>query len=588
MIPVDRAAKRRWMMAGAAVAAVAILAVVIGVWLGGAEAEGPPRLVVLPFENLGAPEDEYFADGITEEITSRLARLSGLSVIARSSAIQYKDSDKTFSQIVEELNVEYLLEGTVRWSKSASGESRVRVSPRLIRGSDETHIWAEPFEAELTDVFALQAEIAEQVATGLHVTLQPEETEAVEARPTENLAAYDVYLRGMDYYERGRVGDNWEAQLLALEMFDSAAVLDPDFALAHVMRFNSHRLLGSQGYYLTFRPDLFGAPARALARAALDEAMHLDPELVEVQRALGRWYLWTSDLVRAEEHLVRVLRRQPNDVETLLDLAPAHMRRDERDSAAAMLQKAGDLDPRSPQTTERITWWLGACGRYEDAQRFADRWVSLAADQPGPYVYKAWWHALAGDTAAAHRSLQGGAERVGLVDVLVSVARGSNLFGRMLRIFDDYAEVVRGLSQDAFGVDTLDYLETKALSYRAVSDLSRAYFDSIVVFRTTALEANPEQSAWRAGRARAYAGSGRKDAAIQDAAAVLREPVDAWNSGRLAEAYVMIGELDAAVEQLRTALLSPIYASPALLRFDPFWDPLRDHPGFQELLAGGN
>jgi tetratricopeptide (TPR) repeat protein len=354
------------------------------------------------------------------------------------------------------------------------------------------------------------------------------------------------------------------------------------------MRFNAHLLLGSSGYYVTMRPDLGRANVRALARAALDEAVRIDPEIVEVQRALGVYYRWSGDLVQAEEHLFRVLRRQPNDVDALLWLARIQGARGDWDSATVMLQRAGDLDPRSAQTAQQVARSYGIGGRYEDALRSANRFVTLAADQARPYVEKGWLHVLAGDTAAAHQSIRLGAERVGLVNLLVALIRAVDVCGAMLRIFDEYGEAVRGLSQDALGVDTLDYLQAKAISYHEDPDLAGAYFDSIVVFRTTALEANPDLRSYRAGRVRAYAGSGRKEAAIQDAAAVLRVAGPAWHSRRLAEAYVMIGELDAAVEQLRTAFGSPYRFSPALLRFDPIWDPLRDHPGFQELLEGGN
>jgi serine/threonine-protein kinase len=460
------AVRSGWKVWAAVGAVVAIVAVVLGVLVSGGEPEGPPKLAVLPFENLGAPEDEYFADGITDEITSRLSLLSGLNVIARASAIQYRDTEKSIRQILDELNVDYLLAGTVRWSKRADGEGRVRVSPQLIRGSDEMQVWAEPFEAELTEVFALQADIAEQVSAGLHVALQPEETEAIEARPTENLAAYDLYLRGRDYYERGRIGLNWEAQLLALEMFDSAATLDPDFTLAHAWCANAHLTLRGSGYDVTLEPEMFGAPRLALAKAAIDEAERLDPEHVEVHKALARYYDRTGDSAQWNEHIAAVVRQQPNDPEVLLWSADLQMERGEWDSGYVSLRKAGELDPRSPRTTDDISRRFTYAGRYEDALFYSARWISLAADQPQPYVRKAWLHMLAGDTTAAEEALQLGIERVGLVNVLLEAARGTATV-RIFRIFKEYGEVMRGLSQDAFGTDTLDYLLAKANSYHA-------------------------------------------------------------------------------------------------------------------------
>ncbi|MGD2216974.1 MAG: hypothetical protein PVJ64_09460 [Gemmatimonadales bacterium] len=143
-------------------------------------------LVVLPFENLGEQEDEYFADGITEEITSRLAEMSGLGVIGRTSAVQYKDAQVPIRQIGEELGVEFVLEGTVRWEKSPQSESRVRVTPQLIRVSDATHLWTNRYDAQLAGVFQIQSDIAQQVARALEITLLEPERRALEAAPTEN------------------------------------------------------------------------------------------------------------------------------------------------------------------------------------------------------------------------------------------------------------------------------------------------------------------------------------------------------------------------------------------------------------------
>ena len=156
-------------------------------------------LVVLPFENLGSPDDEYFAAGMTEEITSRLAAVSGLGVISRTSAVQYGREGKTLRQIGNDLGVGYVLEGTVRWNKGAAGGSRVRVTPQLIQVSDDTHLWAETYDRVIEDIFAVQSEIAEKIIGQLGVTMLDRERDIVEARPTENLLAYETYLRGIHY-----------------------------------------------------------------------------------------------------------------------------------------------------------------------------------------------------------------------------------------------------------------------------------------------------------------------------------------------------------------------------------------------------
>jgi TolB-like protein len=205
--------------------------------VGGSSSAPGTRLVVLPFENLGAPIDAYFADGITEEITARLAGLQGLGVIARTTAIQYKDTEKTVQQIGEELDVDYVLEGTVRWENVADGPSRVRVTPQLIKTDDATHVWAQIYEEPMESVFEVQSEIAEQVAEALDLTLLEPERRALTAEPTRNLEAYRYYLLGNEYLSSGATRTSAQE---ALEMFERAVELDPEFELAQKKLAEAH------------------------------------------------------------------------------------------------------------------------------------------------------------------------------------------------------------------------------------------------------------------------------------------------------------------------------------------------------------
>jgi serine/threonine protein kinase len=190
-----------------------------------------PKLAVLPFENLGPPEDEYFADGITDEINARLAGIGQLGIIARNSAIQYKKTSKTIKQIGEELGVDYIMSGTIRWQKSAAGAGRVRVTPTLIRTSDSTTVFANIYDETMAEIFQVQSDIAKKVVDALGIALVEPEKRSVEARPTENMQAYDYYLRGNDLDDRG--GNAEEYLRLAIEMFEKAVGLDPGFLQAH-------------------------------------------------------------------------------------------------------------------------------------------------------------------------------------------------------------------------------------------------------------------------------------------------------------------------------------------------------------------
>ena len=188
-------------------------------------------LVVLPFKNLGPAADQYFADGLTEELTSRLAGLSGLRVISRTSADQYRSSGKSLKAIGAELGAGYVLEGSVRWERAGpgGGPGRIRVTPQLIQVRDDSHLWSRVYEEELTGVFGVQSAIAEQVTTALDVALRAPERAALAAGGTRQPEAYDFYLRGLDYLNRSNQAGDLKS---AADLFTEAVTVDPGFAQA--------------------------------------------------------------------------------------------------------------------------------------------------------------------------------------------------------------------------------------------------------------------------------------------------------------------------------------------------------------------
>jgi len=190
------------------------------------------RLVVLPFENLGSTEDEYFADGITDAITARLAGIHGLGVISRQSAMQYKTRKKDTRQIAQDLRVDYILEGTVQRERPTDPTSRVRIIPQLIKASEDTHVWTEIYDDDMSEVFRLQSDVAEQVAQALDIALLEPERKELASKPTKNMEAYDYYLRGKDYALRSHLEGDIR---IAIRMYEKAVELDPTFALAYVL-----------------------------------------------------------------------------------------------------------------------------------------------------------------------------------------------------------------------------------------------------------------------------------------------------------------------------------------------------------------
>ena len=210
-----------------------------------AAAPGGMTIAVLPFQNLGKPEDEYFADGITEEIINRLTGVSGLRVIPRSSAMQYKGTTKPLRQIGEELGAGYILEGTVRWDQLPDGTRQIRVSPEVIKVSDGTNVWAHGYQAVLAGVFQVQSDIAQQVTSALGVALAEPEKQELAEKPTDNPEAYDYYLRGRASYLRGYAEGRhrWSGRKLL-----KAVAADPGFAMAWAALSEAH----SEYYWFFF------------------------------------------------------------------------------------------------------------------------------------------------------------------------------------------------------------------------------------------------------------------------------------------------------------------------------------------------
>jgi len=195
------------------------------------------RLAVLPFENLGDPQDAYFADGMTDEIINRLANLQGLAVISRTTVMGYDRKGKTIKQIGTDLSVDFVLEGTIRWQRGAGPESRVRITPELIRVADDTHLWSGHYDRVMADIFAMQSEVAENVVQSMGMKLVPREKTALAAASTNNMEAYDFYLRGLELAGRSVEAKDQEP---ALRMFQAAVDRDPRFTLALAQLAKAH------------------------------------------------------------------------------------------------------------------------------------------------------------------------------------------------------------------------------------------------------------------------------------------------------------------------------------------------------------
>jgi eukaryotic-like serine/threonine-protein kinase len=260
-----------------------------------------PRLAVLPFENGGAPDDAYFVDGMTEAITTRLASISGLSVIGRQSAKRYVGTDKSPQQIGGELGVNYLLTGSVRWDKTQSRRNVVSVRPALLRVADGTQVWGEPYEAVLAGEFKLQSDVAERVARALDVALRPHESRSLATQPTNDPVAYDDYLKGRFFWNK-RTGPGVEQ---ALDYFKKAIARDPEFARAYAGLAEAYVVMPS---YTDAHPD----SAQAAAREYANKAIALDSSLAAPHAVLGVIFRNHHQWTEAEREFKRAMALEPD------------------------------------------------------------------------------------------------------------------------------------------------------------------------------------------------------------------------------------------------------------------------------------
>lgn len=544
------------------------------------------RIVVLPFTNLGPTEDEYFADGITEEIAARLAAIDRLRVIGRTSTNRYKRTEKTIPEIGRELGVDYVLEGSVRWEKSPRGPARVRVTPQLVSTKDGMHLWARVYDEPLDELFRVQSDIAQKVVQALDVTLLEPERRAVEAVPTNNIQAYDYYLRGIEYWRRGREDRLFRS---ATRMFERAVELDSNFALAHAMLSLAHTRMYQQ-YFDRSQARL------ARAKLAVDKAFALEPDLPEAHQSLGMYY-WASEnnYDRALRELAITEASRPNDPRFFAARAVLRGRRGRYPEALVDIARALDLDPASAAMASTYGELWDLTRDFARAERLYDRAIALSPDWATPYVLKAGLYLRRGGTTPPARAVLEDADNLGLGE------SPDVVFSRILiAIFDrKYDEAITRLSSGApdlfadqlrFTPRAQLYAEVYGLMQRP--HVARAYSDSARAIVVARLRKQPDDPRLHSALGIAYAGLGRTREAIEEGrrAAELRPISEDTYQGYprewdLARIYVMAGEYEAALDRLEYLLSIPGYLTPAWLRIDPTWDPLRGHPRFQTLVG---
>jgi TolB-like protein len=576
---------------------VALLAVAGSFLVGrnGADPVSPPptatvvetsRIVVLPFEDLGEPAMEYFAPGLTEEISSRLSAVDGLGVISRISANQYAGTAKTARQIGDELNVAYILRGSVQWAANGNGLSRVRIRPNLIRVADDTQIWSDPYVGSVDDIFEVQSEIAARVAAQLGRRLASASGQAVDDRPTANLEAYQAYLRGLHYARRPVY--TLESWSLAVEGFADAVAKDPDFALAWAWLSRAHSLIVHLG--LDPSPE-----RRSAALQTIDRASELAADTAEVRLALGYYYYWVErDYERALRELALAERRRPDQYEVQEAKGYVLRRQGLWDDAVAALESAFDLSPRDAAMAAEVAEAHTSTRGYDEALRWYDRSIALDPDQVWAYASKASAQRLrTGDLAASRETLQ-------------KMPPSADTQASWAWVWQEYYEgdpesaLARLTPELGPWVQSWEWTEPTpllrgmALELAARPEAARDAYLAAEQLLLTALADLPDDPRRLSSLALAYTGLGRHDEAIRHArrAAELR-PISkdavagASHMQDLALVYAGASHDEEALDVIEELLSRPSLLSSPLLRLDPRWRSLAGEPRFKQLAAGG-
>jgi serine/threonine protein kinase/tetratricopeptide (TPR) repeat protein len=553
-------------------------------------------IAVLPFESLSeSKSDTYFADGVQDEILNNLAKIAQLKVISRTSVMQYRaDNKRDLRQIADALGVANVLEGTVRRLGN-----RVRVSTELVDAQNDHTIWADSYDRDLTDIFAIQSEVAQTIAAKLTATLSPEEKRYIEKKPTENLEAYELYLRAKELFVSVRVSmnlKNVEKPLIdAIGFLEQAVRLDPKFTLAYCASAHVHDNL-----YFLYDPTL---EQRALGDAAVNSALGLQPDLPEVRLAYAdHLYLVYRDYERARVQLAIARRGLPNDAEAIVLGARMDRRQGQFEKAIEEFKEAIMRDPRNTLWIQDLADTLYYTRQFRAAEEAFDRVIELRPDLPILKAKKPLYVTFykTGDDTAV---------RSAIVALPASMAGDSGVLSLRLK----FALVDRDLPQAQELIEKMNGGEDEGwFAYGDYPVPVGCY--SIVLARLQGEQpsaksnfaetreqlnqklqkslGNAENAQLLSNLAVVDALLGQKEAAVAEAKrAVEMLPMskDALEGPgivmNLAVVYAWTNEADLAFEILGPLTKTPLGIFYGQLKREPYWDPLRKDPRFEKLLA---
>jgi TolB-like protein/predicted Zn-dependent protease len=544
-------------------------------------------VAVLPFENLSRDSDNaYFAEGIQEEILTRLASIADLKVISRTSTQRYQTKPRNLAQIAKQLGVANIVEGSVQ--KTAD---QVRVNVQLVNAHTDSHLWADTYDRKLTDIFSVESEIAKTIAAQLQAKLTGREEQTLAVKPTNNPEAYDAYLRGLAFEARAGPVQSQDALRKAIDSYEHAVQLDPNFALAWA------QLCRADAYLYGISGDTTAA-RRDAAKRALEHAQKLQPNSPETQLASGYYqYQVLHDYGLAKATFKEVSKLLPNSSEIPAGLAYVTRFEGHWDESIAYFEQGLFLDPRNADLLSGAAGTYAMVRQFPTALKLYDRMLDITPNNPDVIALKAGIYRAQGNLEPFAKLLSG-------VNAQTPSAKGFGDKLTQLRLERNHAETIRLLQArraqvpSVFEMDKSGNLLHLAFAQRLVGDTTGAMATAQEARNTLELlcKEQPDNPGLAWQLALADAALGEKDSALKEADRAIMLSRSARERGGSEEVLALIqtifGENSRAISTLTRLLKTPhnnaFYGgpapiTPALLRLDPLWDPLRADPAFQKL-----
>jgi len=590
--PKTRSHRRRVMLASAA-AMLTIAAIALGTWFYQRTRPFAPierSIAVLPFQNLSSDkENAYFAEGIQDEILTRLSKIADMKVISRTSTQHYKSAPENLPEIAKQLGVAHILEGSVQKSGDA-----VRVNVQLIKAATDSHLWSDTFDRKMTDIFSVESEVSKAIADQLRAKLTGQEQEVLAAKPTDNPQAYDAYLRGLAYTLKTAFTP---ANSLAAQKYLKEAVqLDAKFALGWALL----SYVDASGY-LTQSLQPTGA-LREEAREAADTALRLQPNLGEALLAKGfYYYACLKDYDTASKYLEQAERLLPHNSRVLQGLAYVERRRGNWDKSEAYFNEAEKLDPRNVNLLSQHARSYVCLRRFPEALIKLERILNITPDDIDTLVLKARIAQAEGDLPRASALLAPLRPGVGYVNALETQVYQAILESRPAPVIAQLKEILATPDQAlGFYVGELRFWLGWAQEVAGDHAAARESWTQARTELEPFLKEQPENFILIGDLALTNVALGDNDAALtlaERALALFPIDKDALTGPRpldiLARVAARVGDPDRSISTLEKLLSIPYEAplaanpplTPALLRLDPMFEPLRKDPRFQKLVA---